>query len=124
MVREIEGAAGVPRVSRAYVTTLMENLLVHTSFRAVRPIEGGPLGLIEALRAALGSDGTLVLPSWTGNGTVNALRMKRRHADFVVRHGGRRLSAEAVRPELMQFPGECSSAGIPKNSCFQLITSF
>ncbi len=42
-------------------------LLVHTSFRVVRPIEGGPLGLIEALRAALGSDGTLAMPSWTGN---------------------------------------------------------
>jgi aminoglycoside N3'-acetyltransferase len=40
-------------------------LLVHASFRAVRPVEGGPLGLIEALRAALGSDGTLVMPSWT-----------------------------------------------------------
>jgi aminoglycoside 3-N-acetyltransferase-4 len=42
-------------------------LLVHTSFRAVRPIEGGPLGLVEALRAALGPDGTLVMPSWTGD---------------------------------------------------------
>lgn len=39
-------------------------LLVHTSFRAVRPVEGGPLGLIEALRAAIGVDGTLVMPSW------------------------------------------------------------
>ncbi|HEX2091182.1 MAG TPA: AAC(3)-IV family aminoglycoside N-acetyltransferase, partial [Longimicrobiaceae bacterium] len=42
-------------------------LLVHTSFRAVRPVEGGPLGLIGALRAALGPDGTLVMPSWTGS---------------------------------------------------------
>lgn len=42
-------------------------LLVHTSFRAVRPIEGGPLGLIDALRLALGPDGTLVMPSWTGD---------------------------------------------------------
>lgn len=42
-------------------------LLVHTSFRAVRPIEGGPLGLIEALRVALGPDGTLVMPSSTGD---------------------------------------------------------
>jgi aminoglycoside N3'-acetyltransferase len=42
-------------------------LLVHTSFRAVRPVEGGPAGLIEALRAALGPDGTLVMPSWTGD---------------------------------------------------------
>ncbi len=39
---------------------------MHTSFRAVRPIAGGPLGLIEALRAALGPNGTLVMPSWTG----------------------------------------------------------
>jgi aminoglycoside 3-N-acetyltransferase-4 len=42
-------------------------LLVHSSFRAVRPVEGGPLGLIEALRAALGPDGTLVMPAWTGS---------------------------------------------------------
>lgn len=42
-------------------------LLVHTSFRALRPIEGGPLGLIAALRSALGPNGTLVMPSWTGD---------------------------------------------------------
>lgn len=39
-------------------------LLVHTSFRAVRPVEGGPAGLIAALREALGAGGTLVMPSW------------------------------------------------------------
>lgn len=42
-------------------------LLVHTSFRAVRPVEGGPAGLIGALRDVLGPDGTLVMPSWTGD---------------------------------------------------------
>jgi aminoglycoside N3'-acetyltransferase len=42
-------------------------LLVHTSFRATRPVEGGPVGLIEALRDALGPGGTLVMPSWSGN---------------------------------------------------------
>jgi aminoglycoside 3-N-acetyltransferase len=42
-------------------------LLVHTSFRAVRPIEGGPGGLIDALRLAMGPHGTLVMPSWTGD---------------------------------------------------------
>lgn len=42
-------------------------LVVHTSFRAVRPVEGGPRGLIEALRAALGPAGTLAMPSWTGD---------------------------------------------------------
>lgn len=42
-------------------------LLVHTSFRAVRPVDGGPLGLINALREVLGLTGTLVMPSWTGD---------------------------------------------------------
>jgi len=39
-------------------------LLVHTSFRAVRPVDGGPAGLIDALRDAVGATGTLVMPSW------------------------------------------------------------
>lgn len=42
-------------------------LQIHTSFRAVRPVEGGPNGLIDALRAAVGSAGTIVMPSWTGS---------------------------------------------------------
>lgn len=44
-------------------------LLVHTSFRAVRPVEGGPLGLIQALRDALGARGTLVMPTMTDGAT-------------------------------------------------------
>lgn len=40
-------------------------LQVHTSFRAVRPVEGGPAGLIVALREALGPAGTLVMPTMT-----------------------------------------------------------
>lgn len=40
-------------------------LVVHTAFSKVAPIENGPLGLIPALRAALGPDGTLVMPSMT-----------------------------------------------------------
>jgi len=40
-------------------------LLVHTSFRAVRPVEGGPIALIEALHDALGPEGTLVMPTMT-----------------------------------------------------------
>lgn len=40
-------------------------LVVHTSFRAVGPVEGGPLGLIAALREALGPAGTLVMPTMT-----------------------------------------------------------
>jgi aminoglycoside 3-N-acetyltransferase len=40
-------------------------LLAHCSFSRMKPVENGPLGLITALRAALGPDGTLVMPSMT-----------------------------------------------------------
>ena len=49
-------------------------VVVHTSFRAVRPVVGGPLGLIEALREALGPDGTLVMPAWTGDDRIRVVR--------------------------------------------------
>jgi aminoglycoside 3-N-acetyltransferase len=38
-------------------------LIVHSAFSKVRPIAGGPLGLIEALGTVLGPTGTLVMPS-------------------------------------------------------------
>jgi aminoglycoside 3-N-acetyltransferase len=40
-------------------------LLVHCAFSQVKPVEGGPLGLIKALMDGLGSSGTLVMPSMT-----------------------------------------------------------
>lgn len=40
-------------------------LLVHCSFSRVKPVVGGPAGLIAALQAALQPDGTLVMPSMT-----------------------------------------------------------
>lgn len=45
-------------------------LIVHTAFSKVGPIEGGPLGLIGALRAALGENGTLVMPSMSDDDEV------------------------------------------------------
>jgi len=45
-------------------------LLVHTSFRAVGPVDRGPEGLIRALRQALGPEGTLVMPSWPDDATL------------------------------------------------------
>ncbi|MGH7718287.1 MAG: AAC(3)-IV family aminoglycoside N-acetyltransferase [Gemmatimonadaceae bacterium] len=39
-------------------------LLVHMSYRAVRPVDGGPAGVIDALRTAVGHEGTVVMPSW------------------------------------------------------------
>jgi aminoglycoside N3'-acetyltransferase len=43
-------------------------LLVHSSFRAVRPVEGGPHGVVDALLSAVGPTGTVVMPSWTEDG--------------------------------------------------------
>ena len=40
-------------------------LLVHTSFRAVGPVDGGPTALIDALHDALGPEGTLIMPTMT-----------------------------------------------------------
>lgn len=45
-------------------------LLVHTSFKAVGPVEDGPSGLIRALRAAIGDAGTLVMPTMTDGESV------------------------------------------------------
>jgi len=42
-------------------------LLTHIGFRALGLVENGPLGLIAALREAVGPDGTLVMPSWSGD---------------------------------------------------------
>ena len=66
--------AGAHEISRTEIVAQLRGLgvrdggvlLVHTSYRAVRPVEGGPLGLIGALREALGEGGTLVMPSWSG----------------------------------------------------------
>jgi aminoglycoside N3'-acetyltransferase len=71
----MQGQAERREVSRAEVVEQLRTLgveeggilLVHASFRAVRPVEGGPLGLIDAFGVALGPGGTLVLPSWTGD---------------------------------------------------------
>jgi aminoglycoside N3'-acetyltransferase len=38
-------------------------LLVHTSFSKIAPVADGPRGLIDALEAAVGPEGTLVMPS-------------------------------------------------------------
>lgn len=45
-------------------------LLVHMSYRAVRPVEDGPQGLVAALVEALGPEGTLAMPSATGDDDV------------------------------------------------------
>src|SRR5688572_3669948 len=45
-------------------------LLVHTAFSKLGPVEGGPAGLIAALREALGPDGTLAMPSMSDDDDV------------------------------------------------------
>lgn len=41
--------------------------VVHSAFSRVKPVAGGPSGLISALLAAIGPDGTLVMPSMTSD---------------------------------------------------------
>jgi aminoglycoside N3'-acetyltransferase len=49
-------------------------LLVHTSYRAVRPVEAGPSGLIDALLLAISPSGTLVMPCWSGDDDTPFIR--------------------------------------------------
>ncbi len=64
MEREVSQAELVEQL-RALGVEEGQTLLVHSSYRAVRPVQGGPLGVIEALRAAVGPSGTVAMPSWT-----------------------------------------------------------
>ena len=41
-------------------------LIVHSSYRAIRPVEGGRRGVIDAL-IGHGARGTIVMPSWPGD---------------------------------------------------------
>ncbi|WP_394826392.1 AAC(3) family N-acetyltransferase [Pendulispora albinea] len=54
-------ALGLPAASIA---------IVHTSFKAVGSEQGGPRELIDALRAVLGPDGTLVMPAMSDDDDV------------------------------------------------------
>ncbi|MGH8188194.1 MAG: AAC(3) family N-acetyltransferase [Steroidobacteraceae bacterium] len=58
--------AGIAAQLRALGVREGDVVLAHVSFRAVRPVEGGPQGLIEALHLAVGPCGTIVMPSWGG----------------------------------------------------------
>jgi aminoglycoside N3'-acetyltransferase len=54
----------IARQLRELGVALGDVLLVHMSYRAVRPVDGGPTGVIAALREAVGKTGTIVMPSW------------------------------------------------------------
>ena len=45
-------------------------VVVHTSYRAVGPVDGGPAALIDALGEAVGRDGTLVMPSMSDDDDI------------------------------------------------------
>jgi aminoglycoside N3'-acetyltransferase len=46
-----------------------DQVVVHSSFKSIGPVEGGPVAVVEALLAVLGPSGTLVLPTFTHSGT-------------------------------------------------------
>lgn len=64
-LRHEVGGAELVRQLRALGVRPGGVLLVHTAFSRVRPVGGGPTGLVEALRAAVGPAGTLVMPAMT-----------------------------------------------------------
>lgn len=67
------GAVPITRlVSQLQALGVVEGdvILVHTSFRAVRPVENGSAGLIEALTRAVGDRGTVVMPCWSDNDDI------------------------------------------------------
>lgn len=67
MDREAETTIGaLTRQLRTLGIESGDTVLVHASYRALRPVENGPDGVIEALLAAVGPDGTVMMPSWTG----------------------------------------------------------
>ncbi|HET8539062.1 MAG TPA: AAC(3) family N-acetyltransferase [Anaeromyxobacter sp.] len=73
VVRDPPAAAGeatLARELRALGVREAGVLLVHASFRAVAPVEGGPPGLLRALRRAVGPAGTLVMPTMTDGESV------------------------------------------------------
>ena len=41
-----------------------DTLLVHSSYKSLGPVDGGPQTIIDALLATLGPDGTLIMPSF------------------------------------------------------------
>lgn len=45
-------------------------LVVHASFRALRPVEDGPAGLIQSLQRAVTPRGGLLMPSWPEDATA------------------------------------------------------
>jgi len=40
-------------------------LVVHSGFRSLEPVDGGPAAVVEALREAVGPEGTLLMPTFT-----------------------------------------------------------
>ncbi len=68
----------MPSISRQQVQEQLELLgvpkggvlLAHCAFSKVKPIVGGPLGLIKALRNSIGPDGTLVMPTMSDGRAV------------------------------------------------------
>lgn len=41
-----------------------DTLLVHSSYKSFGPVDGGPQTVVDALLAALGADGTLIMPTF------------------------------------------------------------
>ena len=84
-------------------------LLVHSSLRALGYVDGGPETVIQALLAALGSEGTLLMPALSYEHVTPA------HPVFDVRHT---LSNVGTIPEYFRLrPGTCRSVHPTHSVC-------
>lgn len=85
-----------------------DTLLMHASFRALGPVEGGMDGFFRALKDVLGERGTLILP------TLSYAAVTRENPVFDVKNTP---SCVGAMPEYFrQLPGVCRSLS-PTHSC-------
>jgi aminoglycoside 3-N-acetyltransferase len=71
-------------------------VLVHCSMRRIGPVDGGAATLLAAIRAVIGPDGTVIVPSQTGGNSLTS---------DAYRAATRGLSARAVAAYRERMPG-------------------
>ena len=111
-----------PTTARAWCTAGRSTSRPHSILK-VKPIEGGPVGLISALHSALGPQGTLVMPSMSYEETT--CRSTRLKSLCATGSHCRYLLASAWRPAQRQQPrlrGGWSTGGADNGSTPLLIS--
>lgn len=123
--RVADMARSSPHVTRAQLASDLralgvqpgDVLFVHSSLKSLGFVEGGPQAVIDALRDAVGADGTLLLPAyWIPGGTLLATCELPDYV-FDVREHGTHMGA--LPATLLAQAGVCRSVH-PTHSCAAL----